>query len=222
MSHSASEAAQPADQASADEVNTDLAETETETETGMTTEEPSSDDPAVDPWTTDRLDAVLEAMLFASPEAISFRTIAKIIPEGAATREGIREGLDRLIDGYSAENRGISLTEIAGGYQFQTRPEHFEFVQGLVGTRREEKITRAALETLAIIAYKQPIARSEVDAIRGVGCGQLIRILMDKKLVKVVGREDLPGRPFLYGTTTHFLEHFGLRGVKDLPKGADL
>ena len=97
-----------------------------------------------------------------------------------------------------------------------------EYVQGLVGTRREEKITRAALETLAIIAYKQPLARSEVDAIRGVGCGQLIRILMDKKLVKVVGREDLPGRPFLYGTTTFFLEHFGLRGVKDLPKGDDL
>lgn len=194
-------------------------------EKSIETDTPTSDAAAETteaPWASEHLDAILEAMLFASPDSLAFRVIRKLIPEGAATREEIREGLERLTERYAGDDRGIMLMEIAGGYQFQTRPEFFEYVQGLVGSRREEKITRAALETLAIIAYKQPLARSEVDAIRGVGCGQLIRILMDKKLVKVVGREDLPGRPFLYGTTTFFLEHFGLRGVKDLPKGDDL
>jgi segregation and condensation protein B len=207
----------PADGAASGE-DTDLTNTDRSEGDASDTDQEASEAP----WAPERLDSVLEAMLFASPDSLSFRMIRKIIPEGAATREEIRDGLTRLIEVYAADNHGVMLMEIAGGYQFQTRPEFYEYVQGLVGTRREEKITRAALETLAIIAYKQPLARSEVDAIRGVGCGQLIRILMDKKLVKVVGREELPGRPFLYGTTTYFLEHFGLRGVKDLPKGDDL
>lgn len=221
MTNPSTEATDSADGASINEVDSEKPEVEESIEG----EAPNSDDAAEateSPWASEHLDAVIEAMLFASPDSLAFRVIRKLIPEGAATREEIREGLERLTERYSGEDRGITLMEIAGGYQFQTRPEFFEYVQGLVGTRREEKITRAALETLAIIAYKQPLARSEVDAIRGVGCGQLIRTLMEKKLVKVVGREDLPGRPFLYGTTTFFLEHFGLRGVKDLPKGDDL
>ncbi len=174
------------------------------------------------PWGQPRVEATLEALLFASPDVLGFRQIRGILPEDKVSNEAIRAALKALEERYQARGSGILLVEISGGWQIQTREEHFEFVGSLARTRIEEKVTPAALETLAIIAYKQPITRAEIDAIRGVGSGQIVRTLMDKKMVKVVGRVDLPGRPFQYGTTKHFLDHFGLKGLKDLPRGKEL
>ncbi|MCB9831980.1 MAG: SMC-Scp complex subunit ScpB [Planctomycetes bacterium] len=174
------------------------------------------------PWAQARVEATIEALLFASPDVLGFRQIRGILPEDTVSNEAIRAALKGLEERYQAKGSGIVLAEISGGWQIQTREEHFDFVSLLAKVRIDEKITPATLETLAIIAYKQPITRAEVDAIRGVGSGQIVRNLMDKNLVKVVGRVDLPGRPFQYGTTKHFLDHFGLKGLKDLPRGKDL
>ncbi len=174
------------------------------------------------PWPAARVRAVVEALLFASPDVLTFRALRKILPDDDVPNDEIRAALSALQERYEAEGSGILLQEVSGGFQIVSREELWEWVQKLGRTRTEERITAAGLETLAIIAYKQPITRAEVDAIRGVGSGQLIRNLMDRKMVKVVGRVDLPGRPFQYGTTRRFLEHFGLKNLKDLPRGRDL
>ena len=174
------------------------------------------------PWPEESVVAALEALFFAAPEPLTFRTIRGILPEEEVSSERLRDALKALGERYDAPGSGIALVEIAGGWQVQTREDYWPWVRSLARTRTEEKITAAALETLAIIAYKQPITRAEIDAIRGVGSGQLIRTLMDKKMVRVVGRVELPGRPFQYGTTRQFLDHFGLGVIKDLPRGKDL
>ncbi len=173
-------------------------------------------------WGQARVEAALEALLFASPDVLGFRNMRRILPAETVSNEAMRAGLAQLKERYDRKESGIILVEISGGWQIQTREDFYPWVQDLAKTRNEEKITAAALETLAIIAYKQPITRAEIDAIRGVGTGQIIRTLMDKKMVKVVGRVELPGRPFQYGTTPHFLSHFGLKNLKDLPRGKDL
>ena len=122
----------------------------------------------------------------------------------------------------NAEGRGILLTEVAGGWQFLTREEHFAHVRRIARTQREEKLTPASIETLSVVAYKQPVTRAEVDAIRGVASGPIVRSLMDRGLVKVTGRADLPGAPFQYGTTRQFLKHFGLKSARDLPDPKEL
>ncbi|MEE9392883.1 MAG: SMC-Scp complex subunit ScpB [Planctomycetota bacterium] len=177
---------------------------------------------AVETWPLERVQAAVEALLFASPDVLAFRAIRKIFPEDEVPTRLLREALAALAAHYVPPGRGVVLTEIAGGWQFQTHEDQFEWVQSLAKTRKEDRVTQAALETLAIIAYKQPITRAEIDAVRGVGSGQLIRTLMEKKMVKVVGRVDLPGRPFQYGTAPHFLEHFGLGSLRDLPQGKEL
>ncbi|MEZ6196104.1 MAG: SMC-Scp complex subunit ScpB [Planctomycetota bacterium] len=177
---------------------------------------------AVEPWAEARIQAVVEALLFASPEPLTFRAIRDVVPEDAVTTSRLREALDALRERHDHPASGIRLAQIAGGFWFQTHEDVYEAVQSLAKTRVEDRVSPAALETLAIVAYKQPITRAEIDAIRGVGSGSLIRTLMDKKMVKVVGRVDLPGRPFQYGTTAHFLEHFGLGNLKDLPQGREL
>ena len=176
----------------------------------------------VDPWPDAKVAAAVEALLFASPDVLTFRAIRQILPEDEVTGPAIREGLETLKKSYAREGRGVVLVEISGGWQIQTREDFFPWVSALARSRTEERITPAAIETLAIIAYKQPITRAEIDAIRGVGSGQIIRILMDKKMVRVLGRVDLPGRPFQYGTTGQFLSHFGLASLRDLPQGKDL
>lgn len=173
-------------------------------------------------WTTSRVQAVLEALLFASPDPLTMRSLQRILPDSEVDSAMITDGFDALRKRYESSHSGIVLAEIAGGWQIQTREDYFSWVQKLAKTRSEERLTQAALETLAIVAYKQPITRAEVDAVRGVGSGQLIRTLMDRNLVKVVGRVELPGRPFQYGTTQHFLEHFGLASLADLPKEKEL
>jgi segregation and condensation protein B len=178
--------------------------------------------PLVEAWSDERIQAAVEALLFASPESLPFRAIRDVVPEDAATTSALRDALERIRERFDRPESGVRLVQIAGGFQFQTHESVFVCVQSLAKTRVEDRVSPAALETLAIVAYKQPITRAEIDAIRGVGSGSLLRTLMDKKMVKVVGRVDLPGRPFQYGTTPYFLEHFGLGNLKDLPQGREL
>lgn len=176
----------------------------------------------VEPWSEARVVGAVEALLFASPDVLTLRAFRGLLPDGAASDEAIQGALEVLTERYDRPDSGIVLQRVSGGWQLLSREEHYDVVQALGRTRTEEKITAAALETLAIVAYKQPITRAEIDAIRGVSSGQLLRTLMDKKMVKVVGRVELPGRPFQYGTTRQFLEHFGLGNLKDLPVGKDI
>ena len=164
---------------------------------------------------------ILEALLFASPEPLGTAAMKKAFGE-EFPRDVLAEALEILKEQTNAENRGILLTEVAGGWQFLTREDCFPYVRRIARTQREEKLTPASIETLAVVAYKQPVTRAEVDAIRGVASGPLVRSLMDRGLVKVTGRAELPGAPFQYGTTRQFLKHFGLKSSRDLPGPEEL
>jgi len=131
----------------------------------------------------------------------------------------IRKAIKDLNKLYEASGRSFRIEQVAGGYQLLTLPEFGEILKKLHQRDIDTKLTKAALETLAIIAYKQPILRADIEAIRGVQCGETIRSLMEKHLVKIAGRAEVPGRPILYGTTKRFLELFGLNSLKDLPQG---
>lgn len=138
------------------------------------------------------------------------------------TVEQLKSGLAELARRTGAPDRGVVLLEVAGGWQFLTRDTYFPSVQKIAKTRAEEKLSPATIETLSVVAYKQPVTRAEVDAIRGAQSGPHLRTLMDKGMVRVVGRAEIPGAPFTYGTTKHFLKHFGLKSPKDLPDPKDL
>jgi len=131
----------------------------------------------------------------------------------------VRSAIRELNEQYVTSDRSFRIEQVAGGYQMLTLPDFGEILKKLHQREVDAKLTKAALETLAIIAYKQPILRADIEAIRGVACGETIRSLMEKHLVKIAGRAEIPGRPILYGTTKRFLELFGLNSVKDLPQG---
>jgi segregation and condensation protein B len=130
----------------------------------------------------------------------------------------IRRAIRTLNESYESTGRSFRVEQVAGGFQLLTLPEHGDLLKRLHQREIDAKLTKAALETLAIIAYKQPILRADIEAIRGVACGETVRSLMEKHLVKVAGRAEVPGRPILYGTTKRFLELFGLNNLKDLPQ----
>lgn len=163
---------------------------------------------------------IVEALIFAAEEPITLRKISNII-EGAESSQ-IQEAIQQLKNEYDTQGRAFQIEEIAGGFQLYTRQDFHEWVVKLRKKTSETKLSQAAIETLAIIAYKQPILRADVEAIRGVQSGQIIRLLMEKDLVKVVGRDESLGHPLLYGTTKKFLEHFGLKSTKELPKLEEL
>jgi segregation and condensation protein B len=177
-------------------------------------EEPASEEAA-----RPALRSAVEAALFATPEPLTADRIAKAIT-GVDKRRVVAE-IDALREEYRAQNRAFDVEEIAGGYHLRTRVDHAPVVERLVKERRDERLTTAAIETLAIIAYKQPISRAEIEAIRGVQSSTLIRTLMDRGLVRITGRAEVLGRPLLYGTTTAFLERFGLKSARDLPRRED-
>jgi segregation and condensation protein B len=168
----------------------------------------------------DEVKRIVEALLFAVPEPISVRKISEII-EGTEAKE-IREVIQQLQDEYDSHDRVFQIEEIANGFQLLSRPEYHEWISKIRKKSGESKLSQPAMETLSIIAYKQPIIRAEIEAIRGVQSGQMIRTLIEKGLVKITGRDEVLGRPLLYGTTTKFLDHFGLKSIKDLPKVEDL
>ncbi len=162
----------------------------------------------------ERLVAILESVLFACGEPITLGRLADVV--AGPTRGELRAALRTLAERAEQERRGLRLVEVAGGYQFRTAPEHAEWVRRLF-QQRPWRLTRATLETLAIIAYKQPITRAEIEAIRGVDVDSVLASLLGRKLVKILGRKDVIGRPLLYGTTRQFLEVFGLRDLAGLP-----
>jgi len=162
---------------------------------------------------------IIESFLFVSEEPLTLDKIRLALP--ATDVKAIKEALQTLRDEYDHREGGICLVEVAGGYQLRTRPEYAEWIRKIIQPSAQ-RLSPAALETLAIIAYKQPIMRSDIEHIRGVDAGGIIRMLLDRKLVKILGRKEIPGRPLIYATTRHFLEIFGLRDIKDLPAPKDI
>jgi segregation and condensation protein B len=166
-------------------------------------------------------ESVIEAILFASDEPLSAERLVAVAELNGGVRQ-VKKCIEVLNEQYRQSGRSFRIEEIAGGYQMMTLPEYNSWLKKLLRERGDNKLTPAALETLAIIAYKQPVIRADVEAIRGVACGELIRSLMYKGLVKIVGKAEILGRPLLYGTTRKFLEVFGLNDLKDLPKAEEL
>jgi len=174
-----------------------------------------SDAPEVDSDIEITTESVVEAVLFASDESLTAERLANIIETSA---KQIRQHIEKLNEKYKANANAFTIEKIAGGYQMLTLSPYNNWLRKLLRVRSDSKLSAAALETLAIIAYKQPVIRADIEAIRGVAAGDMIRNLMYKGLVKIVGRAEVLGRPMLYGTTKKFLEIFGLNSLKDLPK----
>jgi len=169
----------------------------------------------------DALMARLEALLFVHSKPVSARRLAELA--GLASVIPVRQALEALNARYESTGSAFTLQDLAKGYQLTTRPEHDALLNQLVRQREAQKLSPATLEALAIIAYKQPLSRAELESIRGAGSDHLVRALMDRGLVKVVERDSSkPGNPALYGTTAEFLRAFGLRGLNELPTEGDL
>jgi segregation and condensation protein B len=162
---------------------------------------------------------IVEALILGSPEPISAQRIADIIPY--LKPAGARELVQELNVDYLKQGRAFEITEVAGGYQLRTLPEFAPYLAQTLKTRAL-RLSQAALETLAVIAYRQPVTRAEVEHIRGVDAGAVLRSLIERKLVRIAGHRDVPGRPMLYGTTRRFLEVFELSRLEDLPTLRDL
>ena len=162
------------------------------------------------------LPQVLEAILFSTDVPLSAGKLAEIV--GLDSTKPVKLTLEALNQGYEERQAAYRIEERAGGYQLLTMPQYAQYIERLVRKKDEGRLTPASLETLAIAAYKQPITRAGIEAIRGVACGEVLRSLMEHNLVKIVGRAEEIGRPMLYGTTRYFLEVFGLANLKDLPK----
>jgi segregation and condensation protein B len=165
------------------------------------------------------LDRIIFALLFASDEPLSAARIAKVLEKPPAE---VKASLLRLAETLEAERSSAMLEQVALGYQLATRPEFAKYIARLYSGKRKHRLSRAGLETLAIIAYKQPITRAEIENIRGVSCGGVVSTLMERSLIRIVGKAKVLGGPFLYGTTHEFLEYLGLNDVNDLPASEEL
>ncbi len=161
------------------------------------------------------LKAILEAILFVSPEPVPVARLMSIV--GTASKVDIVQALGILTHDLGQDGRGIQLVQIAGGYRLVTKQEYGPWLKRMDKAKAAQKLSRSALESLAIIAYKQPLVRAEIEEIRGVETSGVLRTLCERKLVRIVGRKDVPGRPIMYGTTKFFLEHFGLQDLSQLP-----
>lgn len=161
------------------------------------------------------LKAILESMLFVSSEPLPVTRLVAVL--GDITRADVERVLRSLGDDLEQPGRGIRLVEVGGGYRLVTKQEYAPWIKRLDKSKSVAKLSRSALEALAIIAYNQPIVRSEIEEIRGVETSGVVRTLLERKLVRIVGRKDIPGRPIMYGTTKFFLEHFGLNDLSQLP-----
>ena len=162
----------------------------------------------------ENLKSIIESLLFISEEPLSIEKIKKTLE--TVERKEIRDALNSLAQGYNYRKCGILLREVAGGYQLRTHPDNAEWIKRLIQPN-PVRLSKASLETLAIVAYKQPVIRSDIEHIRGVDCGGVLRMLLERKLIRVLGRKEIPGRPLIYATTKFFLELFDLKDLKDLP-----
>lgn len=162
----------------------------------------------------ENIKSIIEALILASEAPLVLEKICAVLPEIEKTL--IDKAVGELIEEYKERQGGICLQEVAGGLQFRTRPELGEWVKRLKSTK-PASLSSAALETLAIVAYRQPIVKSEIESIRGVDVGYQLKSLLEKKLVRIVGRKDVPGKPIIYGSTKRFLEVFNLKDLSELP-----
>ncbi len=160
------------------------------------------------------IQAVLEALLFIGGDPVPFERLHQVI---GVERERLMFLLLELKREYTEGHRGLQIIEVAGGYQLATRPETAPWVKEMEKIRMTARLTQPGLETLAVVAYKQPVTRAEIETIRGVDAAGVLRTLMERKMVKIVGRKEVPGRPMMYGTTRQFLEYFGLPDLAALP-----
>ena len=161
------------------------------------------------------LKAILEAVLFVSAEPVPVARLMSIL--GTVSKAEVAQALGLLTHDLDKDGRGIQLVQVAGGYRLVTKQEYGPWLKRMDKAKAVQKLSRSALESLAIIAYKQPLVRSEIEEIRGVETSGVLRTLCERKLVRIVGRKDVPGRPIMYGTTKFFLEHFGLQDLSQLP-----
>jgi segregation and condensation protein B len=166
------------------------------------------------------LDNIVLALLFASDEPLSARKIAALVED--VTVADVKQAIDSWNQRADTESWSIGIEQVAGGYRLATRPEYAAYVSRLYSGRRKLRLSRAGLETLAIVAYKQPVTRAEIESIRGVGCGSVVANLLERSLIQITGKAKVLGAPFLYGTTQEFLEYLGLNSIKDLPSLEDL
>jgi len=172
---------------------------------------------------TAKIKAVAEALLFVSDRPVRVSEIVKLLADSYSVSPlAVVAALEELKVEYIQSQRSFRLAEIAGGYQLRTIPEVAPFIVRFLSGQERTRLSRPALETLAIIAYRQPVTRSQIESIRGVDVTGILTMLQERSLVKIVGRKDSPGKPFLYGTTTLFLEHFGLSSLSDLPRVREL
>jgi segregation and condensation protein B len=167
----------------------------------------------------DTLKAIVEALIFASPEPLSLKEIQKLLE--SEPKEDVQAAIEQLKREYDRPG-GLQLVEVAGGYQIVTRSDLHEWVRRLFQERTTQKLTAQALETLAVIAYKQPMTALEITEVRGVNTSGVLNTLLERHLIKIVGRKQVVGRPFLYATTKEFLIRFGLNDLADLPKIEDM
>lgn len=159
-----------------------------------------------------RLVSIIESLLFAAAKPLSIRAIRKIL--GEVTVHQVQLAMKHILD--TTKDRGITLGQVAGGFQLRTHPDNAQWVHALLQAK-PVRLSRPQLETVAIIAYRQPITRAEIDHVRGVDSGAVLRMLLDRDLIQIVGKKDEPGRPLVYGTTVHFLEFFNLKSLRELP-----
>jgi segregation and condensation protein B len=170
--------------------------------------------------TDGNLDNIVLALLFSADEPLSLRKMASLLQDTPTS--DIRDALERWRKLFDDDSWSIVLEKVAGGFQLSSRPEYAPYIARLYSGRRKLRLSKAALETLAIIAYKQPITRADIEAIRGVGCGSVVSNLLERSLVRITGKAKVLGAPFLYGTTQEFLEYLGLNSLRDLPSMEEL
>lgn len=171
------------------------------------------------------LKSILESLLFVSTEPLVLDQLDRVLMlqgQELADKERVLGIMQKLQEEYREMGRGLQLVEVAGGYQLTTRPENAPWVKQLHAVRTASKLSRPALETLAIVTYRQPVTTPEIEAIRGVDCSGVLKTLLERRFIKIVGRKEAVGKPMLYGTTQEFLQHFGLRDLSELPPLKDL
>jgi len=163
----------------------------------------------------ERLKEVVESMIFIFLEPLSLEKIKSVLTE--FPEEDIDQAIKELLESYASDERGIQIIQAAGGYLFSTKSEHDTWIKRLLRIERKNKLSSAAMETLSAIAYHQPITLAEISALRGVDSSQTLKTLLQKKMIKIVGRKKSPGNPLIYRTSNKFLTHFGLNNIMDLP-----
>jgi segregation and condensation protein B len=165
---------------------------------------------------TNEIKPILEALIFVNDKPLTINQIKEVMDD--VSEEQVRQAVSELNQDYEITKRSFIIQEVAGGFRMATRPEFASWLRSLYKSNVKERLTRPSLETLAIIAYKQPVTKPEIEAIRGVNTDGVITTLLERGLAKIAGRKDSPGRPLLYATTDEFLAHFGLSSIAEMPK----